>query len=211
MQKRYLAIAIILLLIIILLFNACQGEEPEVSEADQEAVLAEQENAIPEPTPEPELPSFWIGYVLGNDINIRQAASTAAAIAGQVETGNILQVLNEDIITDASGDTWYEVRFDNKTAYIYSEFLQLDEAKEDDIISYAVVTGIDSILNIRSTPSADGEKVGEAQNGDILTIVEENAGDGTWTQINYANQAAAYVKSDYLQVNSQSLVSLILP
>ncbi len=211
MQKRYLAIGIVLLLIIILLFNACQGEEPEISEVEQEEALAEQEAAIPEPMPEPVVPSFWIGYVLGDNINIRQAASTAAAIAGQVESGNILQVLNEDIITDANGDSWYEVRYDNKTAYIYAEFLQLDEAKEDDIVSYGVVTGIDSILNIRATPAVDGEKVGEAQNGDILTVVEENAGDGTWTQVNYANQAAAYVKSDYLQVNSQSLISLILP
>lgn len=62
----------------------------------------------------------------------------------------------------------------------------------------AVKVNADGGLNIRSTPSTDGEAVGLAENGSMLPLLIEKPSNG-WYEVEY-NGSSAYVYADYATV-----------
>lgn len=73
--------------------------------------------------------------------------------------------------------------------------LNEDSSEEEESVVYVVATASD--INIRKSASADGTKIGTAQEGDQFQLVEELS-DG-WTEILFNGQTA-YVKSDYVTI-----------
>jgi uncharacterized protein YgiM (DUF1202 family) len=58
------------------------------------------------------------------------------------------------------------------------------------------VTTDSSSLNIRSTPSTDGELVGKAAHGEIVTLVEKT--DDSWWRVRTADGEEGYAYAQYL-------------
>lgn len=73
--------------------------------------------------------------------------------------------------------------------------LNEDSSEEEESVIYVVATASD--INIRKSASAEGTKIGTAQEGDQFQLVEELS-DG-WTEILFNGQTA-YVKSDYVTI-----------
>lgn len=73
--------------------------------------------------------------------------------------------------------------------------LNEDSSEEEESVVYVVATASD--INIRKSASAEGTKIGTAQEGDQFQLVEELS-DG-WTEILFNGQTA-YVKSDYVTI-----------
>ena len=58
------------------------------------------------------------------------------------------------------------------------------------------VTTDSTSLNIRSTPSTEGDKVGKAAHGEVVTLIEKY--DDSWWKIRTADGEEGYAYSQYL-------------
>lgn len=140
-------------------------------------------------------------------VNVRSSDSETADKVGKAQVGEEFTLLEE------KGNGWSRITFENKDAYIKSEFLEVvaEEAAADEPAEAAepehtetqtastgdgtTVTVIENV-NVRKTASETGEKLGLAYIGEKMELVMKQA-DG-WTKVKYKGQTA-YVKSDFVE------------
>ena len=63
------------------------------------------------------------------------------------------------------------------------------------------VTNVSSHLNVRSGPSTNDSKIGEAKAGDKYTVLEQNVDGSAWHKISF-NGGEGYVSGDYLTIEA---------
>lgn len=119
------------------------------------------------------------GTVVGNNVNIRTAASASAGVLGNATGGAELNILGKN------GD-WYKVSYKgNNEAYISSQFLSVDKID-------AAIKG--NNVNIRSMPSTNAAVVTTVNGGEGVTIIGQT---GDWYQLAY-NNGNAYVNQSFI-------------
>lgn len=122
-------------------------------------------------------------------LNMRESASTSAAIIGKLQGDSACEIL------DSSLDGWYQISSGGLTGFISSEFvLTGDEAKEkarELVALRAIITA--NALNIRTEPSKDAEVVGQALLNERY-LVEEETDDG-WLKI-----PTGYISSEFVEM-----------
>lgn len=71
----------------------------------------------------------------GDFLYVRSGAGTNYSSIGQVNTGGSLELLNENKFPDEGGcsEGWYQVRYDSKTGYICSLFVNVVEVVTEDV------------------------------------------------------------------------------
>lgn len=120
-------------------------------------------------------------------VNVRSSDSETADKLGKVSSGSKIEMLEQKV------NGWSKVKFESKEGYIKSEYLQVAQ-NASGVETVGSVTATTNI-NIRSTPSETGDKLGVLAGGESLSLVSTENG---WCKVVYNNQVA-YVKSDYVQ------------
>lgn len=221
-------------------YNELLAEDEELNEfiaylrektnEDVGEILAAAEESQAETEPEPEadeengegeISQSVLRKVKATDVvNIRSSDSEEADKIDKAQVGQ------EFTLVEQRENGWSQVRFNDKDAFIKSEYLELisevivddntqtasntdaEEAEEDAAPSPAqkpASTSKDEIIGtveviesvkIRKGASTDSESLGTVFGGEILDVIMKQA-DG-WTKIKYKGEIA-YVKSEYVE------------
>lgn len=137
------------------------------------------------------LPSTWYATTT---LNVRSAPSASGDVIGQISAGDGL--VQKAVQTDELGESWVEFEMeDGNLGYVSQAYLSKN-VNESPIAQYQVV--IPSI-NIRSTPSEEGEILGELGYFQIFDVYElVDTGAGLWLRIKIDETGQdAYVISNY--------------
>lgn len=125
-------------------------------------------------------------------VNIRSSASQTADKKGKAQVGEVFDVIK------VWENGWTEVEYEGGSGFIKSEYVSIiEEAQEPETGSGEVIGTVtaNTTVNIRSTASQDGEKLGVVYEGEKLDLLEKRS-DG-WTKVRYDGQTA-YVKSEFV-------------
>lgn len=116
--------------------------------------------------------------VTGSSVNLRSQPSLEASVLLQAAENEEITVLSTD------NSEWYQVVCQGSTGYMSSEYIQLSDA--------VFVTG--SVVNLRATPSLDGEIIAKVTAGKQLKLLESGA---EWSKVQ-GETLTGYIASEYL-------------
>ncbi len=127
------------------------------------------------------------GQATGTNVNVRSAAGTSASVVTQIDKGTSYTVLG------CEGD-WIKISCGGTEGYVSSDYFAVTQAD-------GKVTG--NSVNIRSASNTSSSVVGQADNGQSVTVVGAENG---FYKINY-NGTTAYISADYVEGSLLSFVS----
>lgn len=131
--------------------------------------------------------SVGVGIVNVDALRLRSEANTASTILATATKGETAVVLED------AGDGWYKVDYKSVEGYMSGEYL--DVATQADVtIGYGRVSTNGSVLNVRSGPGTDYDRVFRLDHGDVVTITGIDNG---WYKID-SDGSVGYVSSDYM-------------
>ena len=124
-------------------------------------------------------------------VNIRSSPSTDASSLGKTQAGDTFTRY------EAMENGWSKIDYNGTEAYIKSDYLEVVQtasttAADGSTVETVTVKSGKSNINIRSSPSTAGEKLGSASGGDSFEVVERLDG---WVKIKFNGQEA-YVSAD---------------
>lgn len=125
-----------------------------------------------------------IGIVETNGLRLRAKPSTDAEILANASYGDNVVIIREV-------DGWYLVDYNLQIGYMSAEYVTFKE-RENVELGYGVVE--DPSVNLRDTPSADGELLATLSTGETAYIIGLNCG---WYKVQYEGQTG-YIRSDLL-------------
>lgn len=128
----------------------------------------------------------------GNLVSTALASETSSDSTSASANAGISQALAQSLNQKTSVDTAIQV-VQNETPVVKSEY--------DDI----AVAQVDNYVNVRSTPSEDGEVVGKLYNNSAATVL---ATEGDWYQIHSGN-VEGYIKAEFLVVGNADLAKAV--
>ena len=173
------------------------SESASESESAEESSLAAEEESRAEIESESEARDAKIQEVIDSYsnlgiakvtgyLNIRKDPDGAANVVGTLSDGSACEILE-------TLDGWVKISSGEVEGYASSEYILTgDEAKEaaKDLVKERVYITADN-LNIRETPSTDGQIVGKCLQGELHEIVGEENG---WYKI-----SGGYISADYAE------------
>ena len=173
------------------------SESAAESESAEESSLAAEEESRAEIESESEARDAKIQEVIDSYsnlgiakvtgyLNIRKDPDGAANVVGTLSDGSACEILE-------TLDGWVKISSGEVEGYASSEYILTgDEAKEaaKDLVKERAYITADN-LNIRETPSTDGQIVGKCLQGELHEIVEEENG---WYKI-----SGGYISADYAE------------
>jgi len=120
-----------------------------------------------------------IARVTGNVVNVRSGEGTAHSIVATVSKGTQLNIVSR-------GDSWTKVSLSNGSeGYIINEYITLENQE-------GVVTG--SAVNIRKSPSLEGEVIGLVYKGQTLPILGR---ENDWVNVSFSGQSG-WISAQYI-------------
>lgn len=124
-------------------------------------------------------------------VNVRGSDSTTAEKVGKVQAGDMMTCV------ETLNNGWSKILYENKEAFIKSEYLEVIEKKVVEAGMAAAGTMVKTTDNVRvrKEPSINAECLGAALAGESFELLENL--DNGWSKISF-NGAEAYIKSDYL-------------
>lgn len=129
-------------------------------------------------------------------VNIRSSDSETADRLDRAIVGQEFTVLEQ------KGNGWSRIKYNNRDAYIKSEFLEIiSEAggtNETTAATAGTVRVTGSNVRVRSTSSTSGTVLGTVSTGDRFDLIEQLSNG--WTRITYRNQTG-YIRSDFLEID----------
>jgi len=134
--------------------------------------------------------------------------SPAFAVTGTVDAGDGLRLragagTDQKVITLLPDKTevevigtaengWYQVTWDNETGFVSPDYLIVAQEEAQDLPQVAEPTygRTTDVLNIRSGPSTDYDRIGQLSRGAVVTILDEQDG---WYRLQ-----RGYISADYV-------------
>lgn len=115
------------------------------------------------------------GQAKVNDLNIRTAPSTSTGkVVGKLQKSDTFEILKVH-------ENWFEIKYYNRPAYVskasqYVDLLDVDSKPIGNPTSLVkIVTGNDT-LNVRTSPSANGAKIGTLSHNEVVEVYGEKSG-----------------------------------
>ncbi len=124
------------------------------------------------------------GKVIAGKLNLREKPSLQSKVVGQVRRNNLLFIINKL-------DEWYQITHKNKTAFVYSKYIQIMRTE-----ILGVITA--SALNVRSQPNTAGKVLGKIRKNQEVKILKQL---NDWHQIEF-NGAVGFVSNKYVKILS---------
>ena len=131
-----------------------------------------------------------IGATTGSALRLRSEPSTSASI---------ITMLDEDVpvaVLDNTLDGWYKINYNGNTGFVSADYMLIDRDNIFDAFGRVEGSGV----NVRSTPSTDGQVLTVMNRNSIATV--SGFADG-WYKIT-ANGVDGYIRSDYLTMCGSS-------
>ncbi len=125
-----------------------------------------------------------IGIVESNGLRLRAKPNTDAEILANAAYGDNVVIIREV-------DGWYLVDYNLQIGYMSADYITFKERENIDL-GYGVVE--DASVNLRDTPSSDGELLAQLTTGETAYIIGLNCG---WYKVQYEGQTG-YIRSDLL-------------
>ena len=159
--------------------------------------------------------------VTASALNVRSTPSTYGSKVGEIPNG-------ASVAVSSANGSWAAVSYQGITGYCSMDYLQLKAADTtapaetttaaETTTTTAAASGTDgfseryagsyqvtaSVLNVRSTPSTSGAKVGVLPNGAQVTVTSAN---GSWAAVSY-NGISGYCSMDYLQLKEAATTTV---
>ncbi len=126
------------------------------------------------------------GTITGSVVNVRSGPGSSYTI-----DGNLLQDTEVQIID--SKDDWYKISKGSLTGWVSSSLIKITREEQLKVIGDPV--------NLRSGPDTIYDKVGQANKGDILTLLGSS---GEWYQVKNADGLSCYVAAFLVEKFEQS-------
>ena len=119
---------------------------------------------------------------------MRSSASTSSSIIATIPKGTKIEIIEK------TSSTWYKVKYNNKTGYVSSQYVTLnnDSSQPPTNITYGVTT---TNLNMRSSASTSSSIIATIPKGTKIEILEKNSNG--WYKVKYNNKTG-YASSDYI-------------
>jgi len=130
--------------------------------------------------PDDEKRTIMKGKVVANVLNIRTQPSKEGDVVGKLGKDDQVEILSVQT-------GWYEIKFKDGSAFVAAEFVQT-------MVKQGVVSA--NILNIRSLPNMNADKLAQLTKDAPVDIVDEMDG---WYKIKY-NNGFGYVFGEYITV-----------
>ena len=138
-------------------------------------------------------------------LNVRKGPGTNYDSIGQVYQGDNVSIV-------AKNGDWYKIKFNSGYGYIRSDFVDIkfieSEGWPEKVYSAAGnITGVSSVLNVRSGPGTSYNIVGTLKNNDNVTVLAKAEPQGetiSWNKIKAGN-LIGYVRSDFVLVNNPTI------
>ena len=168
-----------------------QDETPDTPQTET-VPASEPESSQPaeeEAPPEPEQPleNKTVNQIVRttDTVNVRSSDSEEADKIGKAQSGTELMRIEERV------NGWSKVIFEDKEAYIKSDYLEVITA-EVTVEPIGTITATTNV-NVRSQANQESEKLGTAQAGSSYDLLEDQ---GEWFKINY-NGTTGFVKAEF--------------
>lgn len=132
----------------------------------------------------------WITTNITGGVNLRQSASTDAAILTTLPPG-------AEMTLEEKGDVWCKVSHGAYEGYVQSRFVVESKPEEPTVAAQAGVRYVNTTtggLNLRAEASVDAQILGVAARGCAVTLLEEGEG---WSRIQY-DDVIGWVTTTYL-------------
>lgn len=136
-----------------------------------------------------------VGIVEASALRLRSEASTSAEVISTATAGDVVVVLEEL-------DGWYKVNYNMDTGYMSSDYITFKYAENAELGDGMVN---DTVVNLRSTPSTDGDLLCQISYGELCEIIGINYG---WYKVNYGDYVG-YIRSDLLDLTEAPLTNSI--
>ncbi|MDE5696106.1 MAG: SH3 domain-containing protein [Lachnospiraceae bacterium] len=120
-------------------------------------------------------------------VNVRSSDSEEADKIGKAQAGTELKRVEDRV------NGWSKVIFEDKEAYIKSDYLEVVTTQET-AQAVSVVTATTNV-NVRSQASQESERIGSAQTGTSYTLLEDQ---GEWYKIDF-NGTTGFVKAEFFE------------
>lgn len=130
--------------------------------------------------------SVGVGTVTGEGLRLRQEPSLDGAVIISAHKDERVMVLEQ------TGD-WYKVDYATQEGYMSAAFVDVTTSLEADL-GYGMVTTGGGVLNLRSAPGMDSDKVTTIPCRTVVSIAGFQDG---WYKITY-NGLTGYVSSEYI-------------
>lgn len=139
------------------------------------------------------------GQVIGisSRLNVRSGAGTNYSVVTTITNNTKLTINSES-------NGWYNITLSNgKTGYVSSKYVKVitnnpSDNSTENVIKKGKVTGVSTVLNVRSGPGTSYKAVTYLRNNESVEIIGES---GNWYKIKSAKSANAYVSKNYITSN----------
>jgi len=138
------------------------------------------------------------GIVKSGPLKVREKAGSDKKQIGSLKKGKAVYISKSQVLI--SGVKWYEIKYDDKTAYVNGNYIELT-----DIISESVMNKKSTIMtscNVRSGPHKDYKNLGKLSKGTIITVVAKikNTDNAIWYKFKFDSDTYGYVYGGYVQL-----------
>lgn len=129
-------------------------------------------------------------------VNVRSTPNTDGDVVGIVYEGNAVTIL------ETAGD-WYQIQKDAMVGYSKAEFFTIagSAAQPGSAALAAAVCNASDYVNMRSTPSTDGDVLGVVYEGSVVTVLEKV---NDWYRVK-VDETEGYVKAEYFEIQGSAL------
>lgn len=117
-------------------------------------------------------------------LNVREGAGTKYKKVGSLKEKTTITVIG-------SKSGWYQIKFNGKNAYVSAKYVKKQDTPVSTFKKFDVKTTDN--LNVRSTRSAKGKKLGQLAKGSKVTVLGSQSG---WYTINFKGKTG-YISAKY--------------
>ena len=137
--------------------------------------------------------------VTSSTLKVRNGAGSENKHIGTLEKGDAVFISKKMELV--SGVTWYQIKFEGKTAYINGKFVKLTEITKETALNKKGT--IKAATNVRSGPKKTYDLLGKVEKGKTITFTKmiENINGGVWYEYKYSSDQYGYIHGDYVKMS----------
>ena len=135
------------------------------------------------------------GVIIGDRVALRRAASSGSRLLARLSEGTTVTLLEANVNAE-----WYKVEVGNRVGYVNRMYINLEQSMDSYHLEYeGTVVNCQEDINVRSSASTNGSRIGTAKKGEVLAVTRANYAPG-WHQVRYDGRTG-YVSASYIDLS----------